>query len=70
MKLHVILKAARERADLTLEQVADGTGMSKSYIWDLENGGKENISLLNAVRLSICLQIPITVLASSVLEQS
>lgn len=70
MKLSKILKNGRIRCDLTLDEVADGTGMSKSYVWDLENGNKENISLMNAVRLSVCLQIPITVIASSVLEQN
>ncbi|MBS4095791.1 MAG: helix-turn-helix transcriptional regulator, partial [Sulfuricella sp.] len=32
------IRAQRKRLKLTLEQLAEKTGSSKSYIWGLENG--------------------------------
>lgn len=34
--------ATRARRKLTLQQVADGSGLSKSYVWELEKGSISN----------------------------
>lgn len=36
----------RQRLDMTIEQVADATGLSVSYVWRLENG-ERNLSIKN-----------------------
>lgn len=68
MKMATLIEQARLRAGLSLQDVADGTGISKAHVHDMEKGRSNNISLKTAVRLSICLSIPITVLAASSLE--
>jgi putative transcriptional regulator len=34
-------KEARERANMTQEELADAVGTSKSYIWQIETGRRE-----------------------------
>ena len=34
-------KEARERANMTQEELADAVGTSKSYIWQIESGKRE-----------------------------
>ena len=53
---------------MTLEDVADAAGVSKSYVWDLENGNSRRISLVVATRFAIALNVHIGVLAAAALE--
>ena len=68
MKIGQLISQARERAGLSLQEVADGSGSSKGYIHDIEHGRANNISLRTAIKLSICLSIPINIMAASVLQ--
>ena len=42
----------REERDLSLQEVADRSGLSKSHVWDLEQGRARNPTVDTAVRLS------------------
>lgn len=42
----------REQRDLSLQEVADRAGLSKSHIWELEQGRARNPTVDTAVRLS------------------
>jgi len=40
MSLAARLQQARKEAGLTLEQLSDESGLSKTYLWELENDVK------------------------------
>ena len=42
----------REERDMSLQDVADRAGLSKSHVWDLEQGRSRNPTVDTAVRLS------------------
>lgn len=42
----------REKRHLTLQDVADRSGLTKSYIWDLEAGNAKNPTIDAAFRIS------------------
>ncbi len=42
------IKLLREMRDMTLQAVADGAGLTKSHVWELEQGGSVNPTV-NAV---------------------
>ena len=59
MKLAELLRSRRQALGMSLEDVADATGSSKSYVWELENGKSYKMGLTLAARfavkaLSIC----------------
>ena len=45
MSLATKLKALRSAEGRSLQQVADGVGVSKAHIWELEKGSSENPGL-------------------------
>lgn len=70
MKLGELIKARREQAGLSLQDVGDAVGVSKAHIWEIEQGRTINIGLLLAIRLSLALGIPVNSLAASALESA
>ena len=70
MKLGELIHARREQADMSLQDLADATGLSKPHVWEIERGKVVNIGLLSAVRISIALGIPVNVMAAAALEQT
>ncbi|KGC14292.1 helix-turn-helix family protein [Burkholderia gladioli] len=70
MTLGELIKSRREAQGMTLDEVADAAGCSKSYLWEIENRVGYKVSLINAVRLSVALGIHINLLASAVLESA
>jgi transcriptional regulator with XRE-family HTH domain len=42
------IQARRKVMGLTLEQVAERAGMSKSYVWEIENGENKNPTIRTA----------------------
>lgn len=42
----------REKRDLSLQTVADRAGLSKSHVWELEQGRSRNPTVDTAVRLA------------------
>lgn len=59
MHIEILLKQIRKQKRLTLEQLAERTGISKTHINDVENNLKEP-SLSIMVRLSKALDVQIT----------
>ena len=68
MTLGQLLKSRREALGLTLEDTADATGSSKSYVWELENGKSYRMSLPLAARFAVALGLHINMMASAALE--
>lgn len=53
------IKHKRKLLRLTLEEVAEAIGSSKSYVWDLENKESSNPSAKKAYDLSKFLELPL-----------
>jgi transcriptional regulator with XRE-family HTH domain len=68
MTLGELLKSRREALVMTLEEVADASGCSKSYIWEVENHRGCKMSLVLAARLSVALGLQVSLMASAALE--
>lgn len=59
MRIKILIKEIRKEKNLTLEQLADKTGISKTHINDVENEIKEpGLSVM--VRLAKALNVKIT----------
>lgn len=52
MKFGEKIRAERKRLKLTLEDIAEKTGSSKSYIWELENNASANPSIEKIVKIA------------------
>lgn len=59
MDLQKNIKYLRELEELSLAQVAEGIGSSKSYIWELENKGICNPSIDTVIKLAQFFRISI-----------
>lgn len=53
------LKVLRKKLKLTLQELADRTGVSKSYIWELEAARVPRPGLNRAYAISKALSLPI-----------
>ena len=53
------IKEIREKKNITLYKLSKSTGISKSYLKDLENNNKTNPSLLIMYKLSLVLEVSI-----------
>lgn len=68
MKLGELLKSRREALGMTLEDVADAVGSSKSHVWEVENDRNFRIGLPLAARYAIVLGVQVSMMASAALE--
>lgn len=57
------IKELRARQKQSLQQVADGVGVSKAHIWDLERGSSSNPSLDLLKKLSSHFNVTVAYLA-------
>lgn len=65
------IKAYRQAKGLTQIELAKKTGISKSYIYDIENGGKtknSSVSMKNICKIATVLGVDLNDLAGSNLE--
>ena len=67
-KLPAFLRSRRESLGMSLEDVAQAVGSSKSYMYEIERG-KSEPGFLMAIRLSVALQTSISLMASAALAQ-
>lgn len=68
MRLGDLIKQRREQAGMSLQDLADSCGCTKSYVWDIEQGKTVNIGLLLAARLSVALGVPVNALAAAAVD--
>jgi transcriptional regulator with XRE-family HTH domain len=68
MLLGELFRSRREALGMTLEEVADAAGSSKSYVWELENNRSYKLGITMAVRFSIALGIHINLIACAAIE--
>jgi len=59
------IRAARESKDYSLETLARLTGMSKGYIWELENRDNPNPSVEKIKKIALALDVPPDYLTSN-----
>ena len=65
MELKDKLRALRSRTKESLQQVADGIGVSKAHVWELEKGSSSNPSLEILQRLAKHFDVTVAYLADS-----
>lgn len=68
MKLAELLKSRRSALGMTLEDVADATGSSKSYVWELESGKSYKMGLPLAARFALVLSMNVNMMAVAAME--
>jgi transcriptional regulator with XRE-family HTH domain len=68
MKLCELIESRRKQSGMSLQDLADACGATKTHVWEIEQGKTVNIGLLLAVRLSIALGIPVNALAAATME--
>lgn len=66
MTLGELLKASRNRLGMTLDDVADAAGCSKSHLHGLE-GDKCEPGIVMCARLSVALGVPVQAMAAAAL---
>lgn len=69
MNFQTLIKRKREALGLTLEEVGDAAGVSKSHLHGLENGKHPNPGLYTCVRLSVALGLTLQAMGAAILEQ-
>lgn len=68
MTLNQLLKARRLVLGLTLQEVGDSAGLTKSYVHDLESGTSRKPSIQSCVRLGITLGLTIDLIAAAAIK--
>lgn len=63
------IKKARLSAHLSLQQVANAAGATKSHIWELEQGRTKNPTISMVAGLSTALGMPFIYLAAAALNE-
>ena len=69
MSLGTLLRAKRTALGMTLQEVAEASGTSKSYVHELEND-KSEPGILLCAKLSVALGLPVQVMAAAALTNS
>jgi transcriptional regulator with XRE-family HTH domain len=62
------IAAARKRARMSLQDVADASGFTKSHVWELEQGRSRNPTIGMVAGLSKALGVPFLRLAEAALN--
>lgn len=68
MNLGELIKSRRTSQGLSLEELGDAAGLSKSYLHGLESGRNPNPGVLTCVRLSLALGISVQCMAAAAVE--
>lgn len=64
MRIGELIESRRKKAGMSLQDVADACGISKGYLWEIEDGRTVNVGILLAIRLGI----HVNMLAAAALE--
>lgn len=68
MSLAAKLKQLRQRKGESLQQVADGVGVSKAHIWDMERGSSTNPGLELLTKLAAHFKVTIAFLSDEKID--
>lgn len=69
MRLGELVKAKRQSANLTLEELAELCGSGKSHIHEIESGKTLNIGIVMAAKLALALGISVNSMAMLVIAE-
>ncbi len=64
------IRSARESARMSLQEVADASGFTKSHVWEVEKGRSRNPTVGMIAGLSRALGVPFLRLAQAALNSS
>lgn len=64
------VKAAREHARMSLQEVANASGFTKSHVWEIENGRSRNPTVGMVAGLAKALGVPFLRLAQAALNSA
>lgn len=64
------VERARRQAGLSLQEVADGAGLTKSHVWEIAKGRSRNPTIAAVAGLSRSLGVPFLRLAEAALKSS
>ena len=70
LSMHEMIASERKRLDLSLQQVADRAGITKSHMWELEQGRSVNPTIATVNCLAKALGIPFVELAAGALNDT
>lgn len=62
------IKQLREKASLSLQEVADRAALSKAHIWEIESGGNTNPTIKTLCCIAIALGVDADGLASAAIS--
>lgn len=65
-----IIATERERLGMSLQDVADRAGITKSHMWELEQGRAVNPTVWTVYGLSQALGVPFTMMAAGALNDT
>lgn len=65
-----IISTERKRQELSLQEVADLAGITKSHMWELEHGRAVNPTVWTVYGLSKALGVPFTMMAAGALNDT
>ncbi len=68
--MKTIISTERGRQGLSLQTVADLAGITKSHMWELENGRSVNPTVWTVYGLSKALGVPFTMMAAGALNDT
>jgi transcriptional regulator with XRE-family HTH domain len=68
MNFSALIRAKRDAAGLTLQEVGDAAGITKGHLHDLESGRHINPGLYTCVRLSVALGVTVQAMGAAILE--
>lgn len=68
LSMKAMIASERKRLDLSLQEVADRSGFTKSHVWDLEQGRAVNPTIATVHGIAKALGIPFVELAAGALN--
>lgn len=60
MKIKITIREVRIKKRITISELARQTKISKSYLSDLENGKRINVSIVKLCKIAKCLGVDVT----------
>lgn len=68
LSMKKLVSSEREKQNLSLQEVADRAGITKSYIWEIEQGRSVNPTVRTVYGLAKALGVPFVSMASGALN--
>lgn len=67
-KFGSVIRKARKRLEMSLQDVGSRAGLSKAHVWELERGRKQNPTVKTILNLAITLELDPGALAQTAMD--